>query len=69
MFGDGNPSFNSTLVQLKAFYSINVVYPHMGFNSTLVQLKAYQPYQYKNLNDSFNSTLVQLKVLLTIPLE
>ena len=55
-------SFNSTLVQLKAYRFKPIIFHIKSFNSTLVQLKGVNPTPAALMEQSFNSTLVQLKV-------
>ena len=41
---ENDGSFNSTLVQLKVVWEIEIYYVKVCFNSTLVQLKATSPF-------------------------
>ena len=57
----GQPSFNSTLVQLKGERRNKRLVFRQSFNSTLVQLKVTGRTVKDGRGISFNSTLVQLK--------
>ena len=59
----GKYCFNSTLVQLKAFFSFYLQFSLIRFNSTLVQLKANPRLNSLSYQECFNSTLVQLKAV------